>query len=684
MFIPKGTRTMKKILQYALLAACLFVSQAFAVGLMPVPVLKDVQVRAQTRLDASTGHYTYAYSVNNPAQNTGEILRFYIDIMGTEINWQDTSGLTIPIRNVRYDYADYIQKREFEYTKNRFGIDARRFVPFGQNVPPGWNGGLTEGGHASFSSPNNVPNIKPGNSLSGFELISRGVPSIRKIQLIPNWVLVLESEDDYTPEIGAASDKIKDNMVFETITLGPSGFAPGTFAHWSQFRDDLTLIIQLGWVPDNTLANKLTTQLAAARQAADAQNVTLATTGLKQLINTISASTSTQRIQEVYDLVRLNAENLLVNLRVGIDYKYEPKLSITHQSSGFNLGATQTITATLFNVAENNAPIPDSSLLFTVESGPHAPLYEEKTTNSQGQATFTYTGQKVGQDVFTVYVDYRSEGPIHESGLVLWKSGPDLVVPVFTPPVLQTSGGRVFYLNEITMNMGEIASPPSVTRYFLYPNANLNPSEARVIGERAIPALQPEEPSDSGKLTFIMPTGLPDGMYYLAACADSNLSVAELDETNNCSFNKLDRVSNIITVMNPPQNQPPVCDSAVPSVASLWPPNHKLADITIKGVTTQTGNQVSIRITGITQDEPVNGLGDGDTSPDGFGIGKAMAQVRAERSGTGNGRVYSIAFTAEDDTGGTCSASINVGVPHDQGQEIRSIDDGQFFNSTQW
>lgn len=675
---------MKKLLQYVLLAASLLIPHAFAVGLMPVPVLKDVQIKAQTRLDTSTGYYVYIYTVTNPTKSTGEIWSIYIDIRGSEIYWRDTTGLSIPIRNIRYDYASYIQKKEFEYTKNRFGIDARRFVPFGQNVPAGWHGGLTQGGRASFSTATGTPHIKPGNSLGGFELISGGVPTIRNVQLVPKWVLVLESEDDYTPEIGAASDKIERDMVFETLTLGPSGITPGSFAHWSQLRDDLARAIQLGGVPDATLANKLTTQLATARQAAEAQNATLAETGLKQVINTIKASNSTQRMQEVYDLVLLNAENLLVNLRVGIGYKYEPKLSITPQSAELNLGATQTITATLLNVAENNAPIPNSNLVLNVESGPHATLYEGKPTDAQGKATFTYTGQQVGMDLFSVYANNNSEVLIKESGRVLWKSGPDLVVPVFTPPVLLTSGGRMFYLNEVTMNMGEIASPPSVTRYFLYPNADLNPSEARVIGERAIPALQPEEPNDSSKLSFIMPAGLPDGMYYLAACADSNQSVVELNEANNCSFNKLDRVTNIISVMNPPQNQPPVCDSATPSVASLWPPNHKLADISIKGITTPTGGGVSIRITGITQDEPVNGLGDGDTSPDGFGIGSVVAQVRAEHSGTGNGRVYAIAFTAVNDTGGTCSGRVNVGVPHDQGQGNRPIDDGQFFDSTQF
>jgi hypothetical protein len=91
---------------------------------------------------------------------------------------------------------------------------------------------------------------------------------------------------------------------------------------------------------------------------------------------------------------------------------------------------------------------------------------------------------------------------------------------------------------------------------------------------------------------------------------------------------------------------------------------------------------VSIAITGITQDEPVNGLGDGDTSPDGFGVGTSQALLRAERSGIGNGRVYVVSFSSSGSQGGSCTGSVSVGVPHDQGQGKVPIDDGQIYNST--
>ena len=132
-----------------------------------------------------------------------------------------------------------------------------------------------------------------------------------------------------------------------------------------------------------------------------------------------------------------------------------------------------------------------------------------------------------------------------------------------------------------------------------------------------------------------------------------------------------------------PANYPPDCTNALPSISEIWPPNHKLVPISIVGVTDpDVGDTVTITINAITQDEPVNGLGDGDTAPDGFGIGGSSALVRAERSGLGNGRVYVISFTANDPIGATCTGSVSVCVPHDQKPGHICIDDGQNYDST--
>ena len=132
-------------------------------------------------------------------------------------------------------------------------------------------------------------------------------------------------------------------------------------------------------------------------------------------------------------------------------------------------------------------------------------------------------------------------------------------------------------------------------------------------------------------------------------------------------------------------NQPPVCTDASADPDSLWPANHKMKPVSVDGVTDPDGDVVSIAIDTIMQDEPVNGQGDGDTGPDGQGVGTDTAQVRAERSSQGNGRVYEIGFTASDGRGGTCSGMVEVGVPHNQGKGAKggpAVNDGAIYDST--
>jgi hypothetical protein len=128
-------------------------------------------------------------------------------------------------------------------------------------------------------------------------------------------------------------------------------------------------------------------------------------------------------------------------------------------------------------------------------------------------------------------------------------------------------------------------------------------------------------------------------------------------------------------------NSPPVCSAVAPSRSSLWPPNHKLRTITLSGASDPDGDPVTISITGVTQDEPVNGKADGNTSPDAvLGPGGDRVRLRAERSGRGDGRVYRIAFTASDPSGATCSGSVTVSVPHDR-RGAPAVDSGGTYDS---
>ena len=72
----------------------------------------------------------------------------------------------------------------------------------------------------------------------------------------------------------------------------------------------------------------------------------------------------------------------------------------------------------------------------------------------------------------------------------------------------------------------------------------------------------------------------------------------------------------------------------------------------------------------VAQDEPIEGRGDGNTEPDilgaDLGTGDYEFQVRAERSGGGNGRVYTVVYRVTDAGGLSSESSAEIVVPHDQ------------------
>ena len=129
-----------------------------------------------------------------------------------------------------------------------------------------------------------------------------------------------------------------------------------------------------------------------------------------------------------------------------------------------------------------------------------------------------------------------------------------------------------------------------------------------------------------------------------------------------------------------PAVPPPSCASATASPNLLWPADHNLVPIQISGIVNPASGALTISVTSIFQDEPVQSPGSGNTSPDATGVGTGNPSVRAERDGNGDGRVYHINFTATG-ASGSCTGSVTVGVPHDQGHG-GPVDQGALYNST--
>ena len=100
----------------------------------------------------------------------------------------------------------------------------------------------------------------------------------------------------------------------------------------------------------------------------------------------------------------------------------------------------------------------------------------------------------------------------------------------------------------------------------------------------------------------------------------------------------------------------------------LWPPDHKMVLFTLDDVTaTTTGNCAlpTLKIIGVTSNQPENGGGSGNMSPD-YTFNSTGVCLRAERDGTcKSDRVYTITFEATD---GNISVTntVDVVVNHSQ------------------
>jgi hypothetical protein len=610
----------------------------------PPPVFQGATVSADATLDAAGYHYTYA--VTNPASNNLDVRDLEI-VLGNAFPASGGGGPQ-PCDFDQYDGSLLVTWIGCEDT----------FRP-GQTTS-----GLT------------LQSTRPPAVVDG---VVRGDVWIGYIDLKPYGEDMSEQE----------TDALEAATTLHIPTIGPTPAQPGSFAHWDRWAADLTRAGQLGWLSDAALLSAIQANVAAARQAILANDTGTARTKLQAVIDAIQASQPSQRTSEGYALALLNAQYLRNHLPIPC----EPKLSLAPESATQPLGSSYTATATLVNAAAGT-PFAGFPVTITVLSGPHAGTNVGAGVDANGTLKLTYTGTKVGVDQIQARTPQGPSSPVSQGVTtstclplalasnvvtVTWQGGPDLAVTTFTPPMLKSAAGNPFVVYETTANQGNLPAGPSVTRYYLSPTWPVEPATAVVVGERQVPALDAGQASSVEALQLTVPAGVQPGLYYLAACADADHGVNETNETNNCTTTNLAATMGVAPAER--VNLPPDCSQASAEPNGLWPPNHKLVQIQILGVTDPDGDPVTITVTGITQDEPTNGVGDGDTSPDGFGVGTNQPQLRAERAGNGNGRVYVISFRAEDGKGGTCTGSAKVTVPHDKGKG-QAVDDGQSYDST--
>lgn len=92
-------------------------------------------------------------------------------------------------------------------------------------------------------------------------------------------------------------------------------------------------------------------------------------------------------------------------------------------------------------------------------------------------------------------------------------------------------------------------------------------------------------------------------------------------------------------------------------------PNHKMVLVTVTPATADNGGITTSRIISVSSNEPVDGTGDGDTSPDWIIASDLTVNLRAERAQNGHGRTYTITVRCTDASGNATTGTVTVFVP---------------------
>ena len=112
----------------------------------------------------------------------------------------------------------------------------------------------------------------------------------------------------------------------------------------------------------------------------------------------------------------------------------------------------------------------------------------------------------------------------------------------------------------------------------------------------------------------------------------------------------------------------PVIELLAASPKVAWPPLHQMENVNLAVQVREAVDPAPVtRVVSVGSNEPENGTGDGDTAPDTAITGDLSLQVRAERSGSGSDRVYTITVESRDFSGNASRKTVTVTVPHDMG-----------------
>ncbi len=364
------------------------------------------------------------------------------------------------------------------------------------------------------------------------------------------------------------------------------------------------------------------------------------------LLESCAASTGGFFGQVETDLAATCAEALAYMLQVDIDLEPE--------QADLMRGEEHTVTATVFRAGNaDEYPEIGQDVTISVVAGPNVDLTTTAATDTNGTFSFTYTGDG-GPGMDTIVAETLHPGTgvaLRDTVTVTWAN---------TAPTCEAGGPYMVVIAadtvQVTLDGSGSSDADGDTLSYMW---SIDCAEASFDNATAVAPV----------LTL---TGA-------CLCVDSltvDLTVHDGFEASSCQ-----------TVIRLDDQRPPVIEVREEPLV-LWPPNHKYRHIApemfIVSAEDACGQPIDLAnavVVEVRSDEPEDtiGTGDGRTSQDIVVDCPAGVMLRAERAGSGNGRVYTIVYRIDGENGASAGFEALVTVPHDSSGDAAVEDVGMGY-----
>lgn len=334
-----------------------------------------------------------------------------------------------------------------------------------------------------------------------------------------------------------------------------------------------------------------------------------------------------------------------------LTFMLQADLSLVPETADRMRGEDHEVTATMFRGADPDAyPLAGLDVDFIVVNGPNAGDMATAVTDTDGVALFSFTGDG-GPGVDTIVAEGLHPGTgltLSDTVTVTWdNAAPDC-----------DAGGP--YLVTVDTDTMQVTLDGSLS------------------GDADGDTLSFYWMVDCDDATLDDPTAVMPVLELTGAClcVDSlmvDLMVTDGIDTSYCE-----------SVVLLDDQRPPVIEVREEPLL-LWPPNHRYHEITPEMMITtaedacgQPIDLSAVTVVEVRSDEPedAQGNGDGRTTDDMVVECPNTVSLRAERAGSGNGRVYTIVYRIVSDTGEATDVEARVVVPHDASDDDAVEDNG--------